>query len=133
MPHYVLREAFVYIHVDEGLAYADALDSAKDSGLDNPEPGRIGEAANVRGLAPRVGGVPAPALCQVPGLRPEGAVQDKRDACRLPDIVEDLEEGRVHILNLARRRAAHELRRLEILAHTSLKFTASSSLTSASE
>lgn len=133
MPHYVLRETLVYVHVDEGLADADALDSAKNSGLDNLEPRRIGQAAYVRGLTPRVGGVSAPALCQVPGLRPEGAVQDKRDACRLSDIVEDLEEGGIHIVYLAGGRAAHELRRLEILTHTSLNFSASSSLTSASE
>jgi len=117
VPDYALRKGRVIVQVDKGLADAYPADAATQGGGDNLVSGRAGVASYIHGQPFRVCPVPAPALALVPLLGTVGGGQHQRYASRLPYLVQEIEEARVHLLDGAGRRTTEELRRGEVLPH----------------
>lgn len=99
------------------LRDADALDAAAKRSRDDQVTVRTRVAAYIHRPALAMGRGALPAVGLLVLRRTVGRVEDERDARRLPHLVKQGEEGGVHLLNIARRRAGTELRRAEILTH----------------
>lgn len=123
MPDYPLGKGRVIVKVDEGLPDTDAPYPAVEGRTDNLESIFGGIATDVNGLTPGVGGVAATALGLVVGDGTVRAVQHQRNAGLFAHLVEQGEEARVHLADVAGRSAFPELRGGEILTHNPLLYS----------
>ena len=117
VPYYALDERGVAIQVDESLAYAYTIDPALQGRADYLVAVRGRVAANIDRKAPRVCAVTAAPFLLFVGYGAVRAVQDERNARRLPHPVKQGEKGGGHLRNIASGRTFAELRGVEILAH----------------
>lgn len=117
VPYYAQRERGVAVQVDERLPHPYTGNPAFQGRADYLVAVRGRIAANIHRKAPRVCAVTAAPLLLFVGYGAVRAIQDERNARRLPHPVELDEEGRGHLPYVAGRRTFAELRSGEVLAH----------------